>query len=275
MYMNTAESHTGHLSVPGGTLAYDVVGHGPPLVFIHAAIADRRMWDREVMSYPRSFRVIRYDVRGFGESTPAVSEYSNANDLADILDELGINTATLVGASQGGLIALDFAHRYPGRVHRLALVGSGLELFGPEDDSQVRGALKDLQDRWGRALSDWKEGRTEEAVQGVLTTFGSSQRGPSRVQVESLIRRNLEEIVTDRSARHALCSVTPADLSKLTVPTLVILGTKDHPAIRWAAHKLAETVPGSRCRDIIGADHLPNLSTPIEFDAALREFLTR
>src|SRR5262249_7182885 len=108
--------------VDGAQLAYKVDGQGPPLVLVHAGIADMRMWEPLVALLDHRFRVVRYDMRGHGETTYTAGESSDADDLAALLTALDIEACTLVGASFGGLVALDFAAKHPERVERLVVI---------------------------------------------------------------------------------------------------------------------------------------------------------
>src|SRR4051812_35943116 len=128
--MTTMTSRTGTLDVPGGVLAYDVAGSGPPLVLLHAGIADRAMWDDVWDDLARSHQVVRYDTRGFGETRiTEPTAYSNRADLVAVLDHLGIEQAALCGVSRSGSIVVDTAIEFPGRVHALIPVASGLGGF--------------------------------------------------------------------------------------------------------------------------------------------------
>ncbi|MGH2399453.1 MAG: alpha/beta fold hydrolase, partial [bacterium] len=95
-------SDTGFLSVPGAQLYYEVAGAGDSLVFIHAGVADSRMWDEQFAVFSQRHRVVRYDTRGFGRSKTEDVEFSNHEDLRDLLDHLEIEKASLVGASRAG-----------------------------------------------------------------------------------------------------------------------------------------------------------------------------
>src|SRR5712691_428055 len=94
-------------------LYFESVGSGEPLVLIHAAVADLRMWDEQVSAFAEKYRVIRYDAQGFGKSPAAVDPMPRAEDLHELLRTLGIGRAHLVGVSNGGSTALDFAILYP------------------------------------------------------------------------------------------------------------------------------------------------------------------
>ncbi len=105
---------------------YHVQGEGPALVLVHAGIADLRMWDDQMADFSRHFTVIRYDVRGWGQTTCPPGESSDHEDLRELLVYLGHDRAHLLGCSNGGRIVLDFALVYPEMVNRLVLAGTGL-----------------------------------------------------------------------------------------------------------------------------------------------------
>src|ERR671936_3184279 len=107
-------------------LHYEVAGAGPPVVFVHAGIADSRMWDAQFASFADDFRVVRYDIAGFGRSPLRGGPFCHWRDLVALLDELRIEQAALVGNSFGGRIALDVAIAAPERVSALVLVAPGL-----------------------------------------------------------------------------------------------------------------------------------------------------
>ena len=106
-------ANTEFATVGDTSIAYDVSGTGHPLLLLHAGLGDRRMWDAQFGTFARDFRVVRYDHRGFGNSTGADSVYSPTDDVIRLLDHLGIAKAHVVGNSVGGSVALDFAVLHP------------------------------------------------------------------------------------------------------------------------------------------------------------------
>jgi pimeloyl-ACP methyl ester carboxylesterase len=106
------------------------------LVLIHAGIACSRMWEGQLAAFARRYRVIRYDMRGFGRTEMIEGVYDHHRDLRGLLDSLGAERALLVGCSIGGRTAIDFALKYPGGVR--VLVGSafvGAEAWGDPPSS--------------------------------------------------------------------------------------------------------------------------------------------
>src|ERR1035437_10640771 len=117
------------IEVPGGRVFAVSEGVGPPIVLVHAAIADLRAWDAMVPGLVLAgSNVVRYAYRAFGRSTTDNVDFSNRADLIAVLDDLGIGRAALVGNSRGGQIAFDTAIEFPERV--VAVVGVGANLGG-------------------------------------------------------------------------------------------------------------------------------------------------
>ncbi len=116
------------LDVPGGRLRYQVIGAGVPVVLVHGLALDLRMWDDQVSALADVATVIRYDVRGFGESIrDETTEYTHADDLWRLVDHLGLNSVVLVGLSMGGAIAVEAALAAPARVMSLVLLDAVLD----------------------------------------------------------------------------------------------------------------------------------------------------
>ena len=105
-----------------GQLYYETAGRGMPLVLTHAAFLDSRMFDAVWEPLAKHFRVIRYDMRGFGKSSPATGPLCRRDDLDQLLKHLEVTEAHLVGCSNGGQISLDLALEQPQRVKSLILV---------------------------------------------------------------------------------------------------------------------------------------------------------
>ena len=115
----------GFVEVEGGRLGYEVDGAGEPIVFVHGFGLDGRMWDGEAAHFSRDYAVVRYDVRGFGRSSPPTGPFAHVEAIfAALVSHLGFARAHLCGLSMGGGIAIDFALAHPARVHALVLVDS-------------------------------------------------------------------------------------------------------------------------------------------------------
>lgn len=104
----------GFASSAGARIAYDTAGEGGAVVFIHAGIADRRMWRRQLGAVPAGFRFVSLDLRGHGASELTDERFSYHEDVLAVMDHLDIDGAVMVGCSMGGGTALDVA--WPHRI---------------------------------------------------------------------------------------------------------------------------------------------------------------
>ena len=121
------ENGHGYAEVNNTRLYYEIKGQGDPLVLIHGMNLNHTMWNTQVPEFSKHYKVIRYDLRGYGKSAnPKEGEsYSNHTDLKTLLDLLNIKKTHLLGLSMGGMICQEFALRYPERLDKLVLTGTG------------------------------------------------------------------------------------------------------------------------------------------------------
>jgi 3-oxoadipate enol-lactonase len=270
----------GYLPVAGAELYYEVVGDGPPVVLIHAGIADLTMWDAQAAALALSHTVIRFDCRGFGRTRFEPVAFSNRQDVADLLDHLGLARAAVVGCSRGGQIALDFAIERPERVSRLVWVCSGVggweapdELFQPEEIAlwEAMEAAEAAGEHENVAALDVRvwvdgplqpEGRAAEAVRRKVYTMAlQNYQAHSHRMGEGFAPQPLEPPALGR-------------LGEVRAPTLAIVGELDPAATAAAAAILAQGVPNCRVERFPDCAHLPNLEQPERFNQLLLAFLS-
>ena len=245
---------------PSG-IAYDVRGSGPFIVLLTGSNLDRRMWDREAAWLSKTHTVVRYDLRAHGQSDTAAKPFSMLGDLIELLDTLAIEKATLIGLSAGSTIALDAALEHPGRVERIVLAG-------PAPSGYVTKVMPPFVAPLTEAL---KAGEFKKIPDILLATPVFAAPAEAQPLVRQMVIEN------DRlwSVNRALMQATkPAfdRLESVRVPTLVLIGEQDI----WQAEPaeiLAKRIPGARIVRIPGGGHLLNLTSPQEFDAALRSFV--
>ncbi len=263
------------LDVPGGKISYEVGGHGRPIVLLHEGIADRRMWGREFPLLALDHRVVRYDLRGYGGSTPATSEYSPVRDLLALLDHLGLARPLIVGPSAGGKIALDLTLEHPDKVGALLLIAPG---YSGMDYDHVPGgkATFERDERLSKAAVDaWAAGKPEEATEHLRQLWASSLTGSALDLFRTMVRDNAKEVFEERSGRYETREGGPAAarLKEIRVPTRILVGDRDNPVMPHCADFLARGIEGAKVQLVPGADHLLNLSRPDAFDTALRAFV--
>ena len=108
----------GRVNVGNGSLYYEEAGQGEPIIFVHGHSLDHRMWDEQFSVLAKKYRVIRYDLRGYGISSSQTEDYqfTHAEDLVTLMDSLHIRKAHIVGLSLGGFITADMLAYFPDRM---------------------------------------------------------------------------------------------------------------------------------------------------------------
>jgi pimeloyl-ACP methyl ester carboxylesterase len=259
----------GFAPVNGTRLFYEVKGTGPALVLIHGGQMDSRMWDDQFDVLAKKFTVIRYDVRGYGGSFQPDQLYSDADDLAGLLDYLKVKNAHVVGLSLGGRIALDFAVAHPKRVNLLALAGPGLAGYEPpnseEGDLRMWNLIKAARDDGPEKVSElWlKDPYMAPAME--------QPRLVSRLQ--RLARENAHCWLGNPVLQRSPKPLAAKRLDEIKVPTLLILGDRDVPQAKATIETLEKRISGSKKVVIKGAGHMVNMEKPEEFNQALVGFL--
>ena len=127
------DSPSGYAPSGDALIAYWSAGQGRPVVFIHAGIADSRMWRHQLDDVPPGFRYVSLDLRGHGATTLTEARFSNHEDVLAVMDYLEIDAAVVVGCSMGGGTAFDLALTSPERVSGLVVIGAGAPGFDVDD----------------------------------------------------------------------------------------------------------------------------------------------
>lgn len=255
----------------GAELYAEWSGSGSALLFLHAGVADSRMWDAEFETFARSHRVIRFDTRGFGRSPMPAGRFAYHDDVAAVARAAGCERVTLVGCSFGGNIAIDTALAHPALVERLVLVAPGLgggdddpamQRFGEEEEALLdRGDLDGATELNLRMWVDGPHRTPEEVDPGVRERVRVMQLDAFRVPMPSGVERTrLDPPAHER-------------LSEIAAPTLIVVGSLDVPFILAAAERIEREVPGARRVVVPGAAHMVSMERPREFARALVEFL--
>ncbi len=266
------EKISGYLDVNGGKLYYEAAGAGRAVVFIHAGIADHRMWDEQFDLFAQTYRVVRYDTRGFGQTTSENVEFSNRADVRALLDHLGIDQAVLIGCSRGGQIATDTTIESPERVAALITVGSGPGGFTEGDLSDEEALNPQVQ-----AAED--AGDTEKLIQLDVQLWGSGLKRSVDVMPASFVAKMVEMGRTNYT--HMSEQLKPivldppgvARMGEIKVPALIIWGDLDTNYILAASPALADGIPGAQRAIMPGTAHLPNMERPEEFNRIVLDFL--
>jgi 3-oxoadipate enol-lactonase len=254
--------------VDSAQLACVSEGAGTPLVMLHGFALDHRMWDDQAQTLSAHYRVLRYDLRGFGRSSlPGDEPYSHTHDLAALLTALDTGPAHVVGLSYGGRCALQFALDHPRAVRSLTLVDSALDGY-PWSQS------------WRALWSSLRRAARSGDVAGARRLWLDNDLfGPARARPD--VARRLAQMVDDYSGWHWVhadpeTGTVPAAIERLPqldVRTLVIAGERDLPDFRGVADTLARGIPRAARIVLPGAGHLANMEAPASFNSLLLDFL--
>jgi len=255
----------GYVTVNGGKLFYEMAGAGPTVVLIHGGQMDRRMWDPQFRRYADHYRVIRYDVRGFGRSPAASEPYADEDDLADLMTHLHVDRAIIIGLSLGGRIAIDFALAHPDRVAGLVLVAPGLSGFhfasDPSDDSSWAAAQR----------HDWRTVASLWLNTGYLSP---AMRHPElATQLRTWAEENGHQWLDNPALERPLRPGAIDRLPDIHAPTLIVVGNRDVADIHQIVGLLAIRIPGARLTIVPDAGHMVNLESPDAFNRAALGFL--
>lgn len=248
-------------------------GDGSPVVLVHEAIADSRMWDPQWQTFPKAHRTIRFDQRGYGRSPMEPGVFSHAGDLVALLDELGLDRTSLVGGSLGGRVALEVAVAQPERIEKLVLMNPGLPGHAWSEETQAG---------WAEEETALERGDLDAAVEVNLRMWvdgphrsASDVDADMRARVGEMQRRAFElQMPVAEDAREELLVPDLSDrIADVRAPTLVLTGDEDHDDIQSIANLLAEQIPDARRTSIPRTAHIPSLERPDEFDRVVLDFL--
>ncbi len=254
------------LDIAGRELAYQVYGSGKTVVLLHAFPFDGRMWRATAEALADRGRVVVPDLRGFGASQLGEGEVSiagMADDVAALLDHLGVARATVGGLSMGGYVALAFAGRHGARLDGLVLADTRA---AADSDKAKAGRAEAL------ALVE-REGVAAYVERQIPALLSPSASEAVRQQVRELGKQLPAGVsaglraLRDRPDRRG-------ELAAIACPTLVIAGTADALSTLDEMTAMASGIAGARLVPIPGAGHLSNLERPDEFVDALRELVS-
>jgi 3-oxoadipate enol-lactonase len=252
------------MAVEGGEVwADDSGGDGPPLVLLHPGVGDSRIWDPVLAALTASYRVIRYDARGFGRSPAPTVPFSLFADLVTVLDRYGLERAAIVGCSQGGGSAMGLAVEQPARVSALVLLCPGVPGYPwPEEEPD------ELEAEYERALDT---GDVDALVRLNLRVWAAA--GPTPAVMEQL-RSGARAEISSRDLQRRDPLVFDR-LGEISVPTSLLVGDADFPLLVRADREVAARIPGCELTVAPGMDHLPPLREPDLVLRTIRSTLAR
>jgi 3-oxoadipate enol-lactonase len=241
------------------TLAYDVAGEGPGLLLVHAGVCDRRMWDGPFSDLARDHRVLRVDLRGFGDTPEANEPHTLGDDLHEAMDAAGLDSAIVAGNSFGGRASLELAVLHPERVTALLLLASGVPDHDWSEQLRTYGAEEERL---------FEAGDIEAAVELNVAMW---TRGPYRDRVAEMQRRAFALASDDYVDPTPLDPPLTERIREIACPAVIVDGDLDVPDFAEVADMLASRIPNAQRRTVHGAGHLISMDKPDEFLALVRE----
>jgi pimeloyl-ACP methyl ester carboxylesterase len=259
------------VKVGGATLTGAHLGEGLPVVFLHAGVCDKRMWESQMVAVAEDgWQAIAYDRRGYGEAVSDDVPFNHVDDLEAVLRAFDIHAAVFVGCSMGGGLAVDFALRHPGRVIGLVLIGTSITgapwsateveqmIEAAEEDAFERGDLDMLNRVQAHEWLDGpraQSGRVAGAARALFLDMNALALGKPELTLEEK-RPSAWRRVSDVNA-----------------PTLLLVGEEDFSAIIERHDYLSEEMPNAFAAVLEGAAHIPSIERPELVNSMLLEFL--
>jgi 3-oxoadipate enol-lactonase len=263
---------TGMAEVNGTKLYYEVAGEGQPLVLIHGNGLDHRNWDDQFLPLSKRFKVIRYDVCGFGKSPAPDPEEpgSNYDDLKNLLDYLDIKQAHICGLSMGSGIAVDYAIAHPEMCLSLISVGPWANGYNsPETEKmfQVMGQVRTILHEQGKraAVDFWLEGTDMFKI-----AF------PQKKTIERMKLIGYDYSfwhMLNKKKRYDLRPPAAGRLKEIKVPTLIVTAEFDLIPCIEVADLMEREIAGAKKVSIKGAGHCMNMDKPKEFNRIVEKFI--
>jgi pimeloyl-ACP methyl ester carboxylesterase len=257
--------------VNGVRLFYEDRGQGPAMLFVHGFPLNSAMWQPQIeylSSAQSAYRVIVPDLRGFGASAVPEGPYlmeTFADDLAALLDTLGLNQVVLGGLSMGGYIAFACMRRYAERVRALVLC-------------DTRSAADSAEAQAGRETNAQlveREGVGALVDKMLPALLAPQASGDVQSYVRAIALRNDPKGIAGALRGMARRADATDLLPQIRVPTLIVVGAQDSLTPPDVAHAMQSSIPNSWVVEIPAAGHVPPLENPTAFNAALRAFLSQ
>jgi pimeloyl-ACP methyl ester carboxylesterase len=232
------------------------------------------MWESQWDAFTRHYRVIRFDMRGFGKSDLAQGPVCRRQDLYTVLTQLSVKRAHLVGCSLGGETILDLALDHPEMAASLIVISATPSGF------TLQGEPPALLMEMFAAMQQGDMSRASELQ--IRVSLDGPFRQPEQVDPAVRQRAAAMNLIAMKNGTAAIADMQPLNpldppavsrLKSIRIPALIIAGALDHPELLRAADVMASEVPGAKKLIISDTAHIPNMEKPHEFNQAVLEFL--
>ena len=261
--------------VNGINIYYESHGEGYPLVWSHEFAGDYRSWEPQVRFFTRRYRVITYSARGYLPSDVPTDESSYSqdqavDDLRGLLEHLGIEKAHVGGLSMGGNVVLNFGLKHPDMARSLVVAGTGTGSTDPEGfRKNVNSIAQRMQEQGMAAMTDYTRGSAR------IPLLRKDPHGWQEFADQFHEHSAIGSALTFRGVQGKRPSLFELQdqLTKLEVPTLIMIGDEDDPCIEPSIF-MKRHIPYSGMVVIPQSGHAINLEEPALFNQAVLDFLT-
>jgi pimeloyl-ACP methyl ester carboxylesterase len=250
----------------GLEIAYERVGKGPPLVFVHGASVDGRMWEPQLAALADEFTVVAWDEPGAGRSSDVPTNFGlpdYANCLATLIEALALGRAHVAGLSWGGTVVLELYRHHPGLVATLILVDTYAGWKGSLPEDEVRARVAGVRRMLAAPAEEF-----DPTPPGLFAGDPPTEFVPLLEQMAATAR--------PESLGTQLFVMAEADqrdlLPRITVPTLLVWGELDARSPLSVARQFEQAIPDTKLVVIPESGHVSNLEQPERFNDAVREF---
>ncbi|POX55295.1 alpha/beta hydrolase [Streptomyces sp. Ru71] len=252
--------------VNGLEVAYDRAGEGPPVVFLHGAGDDARLWQPQVAALTDAFTVVAWDEPGAGRSSDIPKSFGladYADCLAAVVESLRLGAAHIAGISWGGTLALEFYRHHADLVRTLILADTYAGWRGSLPEPEVQARVEGV-----RRMLAAPRARFDPTLPGLFAGKPPAAHGPLLDAMAAAVRPE-----TLRTQLALMAETDQRDLlPTVSVPTLLIWGEQDVRSPLTVAEQFQDAIPDTELIVIPGAGHVSNLERPKEFNQAVRDF---
>lgn len=270
-------SKTGKVKIGDKELYYEIKGKGEPLIFLHGHSFDSTMWDKQFEYFSKKYKVIRYDLRSYGNSDDPEEgkEFLHAEDLNQLLQHLNIKKAHLVGLSLGSFVVGDFMALHPEKVLSAILASGGVyNNPGPSvpiSETEIQKRRQEIEILKKGGIQQFKQNWLESLMKSTVENDPSikatlwknisqwSAWQPLHVEPRLLLGHDVEKVLNK---------------DKIHFPILFIYGEKDSHYSHKSSDALANLLPNVSKVTLKNSGHMSNMETPEAFNKAVEDFLS-
>ncbi len=270
--LENTTSTKGYIRVNGTELYYeDTGGQGEPIIFSHALLLDTKSFAPQVAALRNRYRCISFDFRGQGRSAEDSANQIDmevlTEDVVALIETLRLSRVHFCGLSMGGFVGIRLAANYPHLLRSLILIGSSAD--GGADANQTKYKLLNFIGRWFGPAS---VARAVAPIMFGWTTLADTNRKALKDELIIHLSNNRRSIwravngVISRAAVHE-------ELSKISAPTLVIVGEEDVCMVPAMSARIASAISGAKFEQIPHCGHTVTVEQPATVNALIQDFL--